>query len=358
MDRLAKDFMREAKAQPRHFEIQSEPWSLWFREEKLSRKFSKSPYDLVHVKEARLYWESRNIPPTTFDSVHWEAVGQALQNSPRSKRIFITKHTVGMCGVGKFMHRWKERNNPNCPRCGLFEDAPHVWVCKGEDSNAVWDSFLHSLSQWLEEAQTDPDLTSTVLDYLNSWRDGNGTSVAHSAAIQDLLDHQSKLGDHRLLEGWAVQDWAILQQEYYASIRSRKTGKRWLIALIRKFWEVAWDLWEARNCLIHTTNSALLHQQLASTNAKVQRLYHGSFNKVLRVDAQLFKQALRDILKKDVAYKKQWIVQVEAAVKAARLCRWRNCQQNTEQHLRRIHLMRQMRRLMEDWLEKKNPAKS
>ncbi len=158
MDKLAKDFMRTARSQPRHFEIQSEPCSLWIGGEKISRKLSEKLYERVHVKEAQDYWESRNIPHRCFYSVHWDAVGQALKSYPRHTRVFITKHTVGMCGVGKFMHRWKERDNPNCPRCGCFEDAPHVWTCKGEDSNAVWDKFLLSLSQWLKEMQTDPDL--------------------------------------------------------------------------------------------------------------------------------------------------------------------------------------------------------
>jgi hypothetical protein len=73
------------------------------------------------------------------------------------------KHTVGMCGAGKFMHDWKERDPPNCPRCGCFEDAPHdVWTCKGTDSNKVWDKFLLSLFSWLEEAHTDPDLLNLL----------------------------------------------------------------------------------------------------------------------------------------------------------------------------------------------------
>lgn len=67
-----------------------------------------------------------------------------------------------MCGVGKFLHCWKERDNLNCPWCGFFEDAPHAWTCKQKESNVMWDKFLLSLLQWLEEMQTDPDLTSTL----------------------------------------------------------------------------------------------------------------------------------------------------------------------------------------------------
>jgi hypothetical protein len=46
-------------------------------------------------------------------------------------------------------------------------------------------------------------------------------------------------------------DWAVLQQRYYDSIRSQKTGKRWVVASLKKLWAVAWDLWELRNGLLH-----------------------------------------------------------------------------------------------------------
>jgi hypothetical protein len=61
----------------------------------------------------------------------------AVKSIPRSRCIFLSKHTTGMCGVGKFIVRWKERNNPDCPRCGAFED-PHVWKCKGWCTPAIW----------------------------------------------------------------------------------------------------------------------------------------------------------------------------------------------------------------------------
>jgi hypothetical protein len=30
-----------------------------------------------------------------------------MKESQRQRRVFVTKHTVGMCGVGKFMKWWK-----------------------------------------------------------------------------------------------------------------------------------------------------------------------------------------------------------------------------------------------------------
>jgi hypothetical protein len=67
----------------------------------------------------------------SFMDIAWDSIGQAMNHAPCNKRVFVSKHTVGICGVGKFMHCWKERDIPNCLRCGLFEDTEHVWLYKG-----------------------------------------------------------------------------------------------------------------------------------------------------------------------------------------------------------------------------------
>jgi len=55
------------------------------------------------------------------------------------------------------------------------------------------------------------------------------------------------------LEGWLHKDWESIQQKYYKLIQSRQTSKRWMAAVITKLWEIAWDLWEHRNDVMHCT---------------------------------------------------------------------------------------------------------
>jgi hypothetical protein len=55
------------------------------------------------------------------------------------------------------------------------------------------------------------------------------------------------MGWQAAFEGRWHQDWAAVQQKYYEYIGSRRTGKRWLVAVITKLWDVAWDLWMDRN---------------------------------------------------------------------------------------------------------------
>jgi hypothetical protein len=207
MDHLAKEFLATAKRRPRHYLIKDEPWSVWIGPKKISKDLSSTIYDIVHATEAKDYWLSKDrVPHDTYDSNNWDALHKAMEESPRPRRIFIMKHSAGMCGVGKFMHRWKERDNPNCPRCGQFEDAPHVWLCKGCDTNSVWTSSLDKPQDWMTSVQTDPDIQDAIINYLDSWR--NDTTPPNPPPhIDDLLQAQTTLGWRTFFEGWIPVSW-------------------------------------------------------------------------------------------------------------------------------------------------------
>lgn len=44
-----------------------------------------------------------------------------------------------------------------------------------------------------------------------------------------------------------LQEWSIHQGMHYKNLGSKKTGLRWLVGVIRRLWQIAWNLWELRN---------------------------------------------------------------------------------------------------------------
>lgn len=110
-------------------------------------------YDLVHSNTARLYWEKKE---KAIDLIHWEALQQALEEVPRTRKHFIIKHSMRMCGVGKFMKLWKKQVTDACPCCGSPEDSNHVWICDKMGALDLWNKSLLELGEWMEENQTDP----------------------------------------------------------------------------------------------------------------------------------------------------------------------------------------------------------
>jgi hypothetical protein len=47
--------------------------------------------------------------------------------------------------------------------------------------------------------------------------------------------------------------WKDVQHQYYEWLQRRNTGKAWLQALIKKVWEVSWDMWEDHRKEVRTT---------------------------------------------------------------------------------------------------------
>ena len=70
--------------------------------------------------------------------------------------------------------------------------------------------------------------------------------------------------------GFVATEWRQAQQEYYHRISSRRTGKRWVSALIRKLWDVAWDLWDHRNNQIHSPGQLDAYEDTTALDLSVR----------------------------------------------------------------------------------------
>ena len=66
------------------------------------------------------------------------------------------------------------------------------------------------------------------------------------------------MGWQAFLEGAPAIGWAETQQRYFDFIKSKRTGKRWLSAVIRKCWDIAWDQWDHRNKVLNDKDHSIL----------------------------------------------------------------------------------------------------
>jgi hypothetical protein len=74
-----------------------------------------------------------------------------------------------------------------------------------------------------------------------------------------------------------VLGWSGFMDLYYNSIMSNRNGHRWLSSIIKKLWNIAWDLWEHRNGVAHDKTdglTALLQQELQNEFQKVMPPFH------------------------------------------------------------------------------------
>jgi hypothetical protein len=196
-----------------------------------------------------------------------------MQNVQQGRKVFITKHTAGMYGVGKFMKRWKQWETDLCPRCGEPEDASHVWVCKDLGARDTWSNAIATIDLTLRKLDTDPTIRHLILVYLNGWQTGTDITYKPPQELEAVLREQTTIGWHHFFEGWLSKSWIEAQQTYYTKTKSHKTGRRWVVALIKKLWDTAWYMWEHRNEVLHECENLVTRSMGFHLNRRVTRVF-------------------------------------------------------------------------------------
>jgi hypothetical protein len=105
--------------------------------------------------------------------------------------------------------------------------AEHVLLCP----EAGWvKAFLlctSALERWLDEADTDPDLTDSIVEYVQR----RGTVTMEEAIseapprFRPMALSQDKIGWRRFFEGMISKEITNIQQQYYAVNGSRMSLK-------------------------------------------------------------------------------------------------------------------------------------
>jgi len=196
----------------------------------------------------------------------------------------------------------------------------------------------------MRQLDTDPTLAYIIGLYLRSWRTGEIITYEPPREFLALIQAQSDVGWDKFCEGWVVPQWTELQHRFYTILRSQRTGRRWTIAILQKLWNIAWDMWEHRNGILHENENLVTRSMTIQLNARVSRVYTDLSLRALRHNNRhLVYHSLTVLLKKDTNYKVQWLSVAEPALSESRLEAWRS---NT----RTDRMVQGVRRCMFSWL--------
>jgi hypothetical protein len=91
-----------------------------------------------------------------------------------------------------------------------------------------------------------------IITRFHSWRNQDANPPVPSynwPGVNNIVLDQDVVGwGAFLVEGGVLHVWAAKQQEYYYNwIKRPNTGQRWITILIKKLWEISWNMWEQRN---------------------------------------------------------------------------------------------------------------
>jgi len=167
--------------------------------------------------------------------------------------------------------------------------ATHL-VIPGAGADNVWESSLGKVEQWMVEHHTDPNIRQVLIDHLKEWRSAPSQHCYRPCQIEHLATaamDQNNISWQRLLEGWLQIKWRYRQQQYYSDISSKRSGKCWVVSVI-KVWDVDWDLWEHRNQVLHNQDNIVRDQSLRMINRHVTSLFKRLHREICRTLTNTF----------------------------------------------------------------------
>jgi hypothetical protein len=232
-----------------------------------------------------------------------------MASVPRTRRHWVTKHVSGFCATGQMMKRWGKRTSAKCPRCDTDEDASHVWKCRGHGADDIWTKAMENLKVALVKACTHPNIVEVLIDRLTSWRydlEPSSITVSNFLGLRATVECQDRIGWQAMLEGTPVIGWAEVQQRYLEWRKKRRTGS----AVIQKMWDVAWDLWDHRNGILHNKEVNIAEQQ---QDREVEEEFNLGPSTVTREAKRLFRPGLNNLLTLPPAAKHAWLIRIRNA---------------------------------------------
>ena len=284
---------------------------------KISSHLKKTLYSKLTEKPTREYWiKKMKIPPTAAPSTDWKSLSTAFQSLPTPRKTEIVKWNSEFCGTGKNLHRWQEQSHSNCPTCGApNEDTTHILQCPHPTAKQQWENSLNSLNNWLNRSSTHPDIAHIIIENLRAWQ-SHRPSVLYNGSLPHLSDaqqSQSSIGWETVLRGFISTKWSATQNLHFQHLQSKKTGKRWVTELIKKLWQVSWDMWRFRNGILHhQSNATPTNFTFLLTSSILSEINHG--HRLLPISCSyLFAKPAAELLRSTVNSKKLWLATVWAA---------------------------------------------
>ena len=113
-----------------------------------------------------------------------------------------------------------------------------------------------------------------------------------------------------MLEGFPAVGWAEAQQKAFIRARSRRTGKRWITALVKKLAETAWHMWDHRNSV---NNEAATSTASIEINNLITAQYEEGFFHLPEATKRQTRKPLQELLQAPLRTRKNWLHNIRTA---------------------------------------------
>jgi len=210
------------------------------------------------------------------------------------------------------MQQWKFRTTAQCPRChNPLENKSHILKCPAPAASALWITSISHLKQWLREQMTHPALVTDLINGLQQWYEDDNRQ---RQPLPTWQQEQRDIGWESAFGGWLSLQWRSEQEQYWSQICSQKSSKRWMSELIRKLWDIAWDMWEHRNEVLHHDPENRMSILESVVNDKIWHFYAIGTASLPCNAMGFLALPLEEQLLKPLTTKTLWVESIEAAI--------------------------------------------
>ena len=267
-----------------------------------------------HLAHERIlqYWHDHGKPvqEETFDTAVFT---HAAKNVPLRHQRWISKWSCGICGVGKWLERWKDQNHSKCPRCLTDnETVEHVVHCRHDDAELCWSTGIEEIQEWMRNNNALPGLAEAVGRRLSQWRIQVEFETLDymDESVRTLIQNQDELGWDSLMFGSVHTSWSQEQGDYLHGMGLKTTGYVWMSKLIRKLWLLQHSMWIHRNSVVHKEGKSMHQHEVEAVDRVIREEFIFGRNGLSQDYAGLFQGNVRRLLNKDPTTKVQWLYRV------------------------------------------------
>ena len=216
-----------------------------------------------------------------------------------------------MCGVGKWLKRWKWQDHSDCPQCGQpEEDVQHVLLC-----NEISSSLIHQLGDQMINQDCNPEMNAAICSSLKAWHNGSPlpTIVIEKPLLRTSIMQQHSLSWYSFIVGFPSTSWREVQHEHLLYIGSQRSSTLLMTKLVRRIWEIPWSLWEHRNHHLHNDGTSIHRIDYQSIVSEIVHEWNTGLSNLPLKYQHLFHGTLQQHLQENIHLKLMWLTSVWAA---------------------------------------------
>ena len=302
---------------PRFF---SEPAAIFIGDVKQARLDPILIQELVSLPALRDRWRRTNqISAAAEAEIDWKLLGRAMHSLQAGIQRWTTKHTVGMCGVGKFMELWGKEDTAACPICGEFEDHLHVPRCPSSLASLEWEHRVDELSAWMYVQRTSPYISQAILSLLREVRSAPPLDLhCFPHWMHSAIRSQRLIGPQGLLEGRLSTQWTSIQAEYFQEIGSRQSAPLWTSRLIQQLILIGFYMWEHRNSVKHSDDNVLLQRRSRIVDEGIRSQFEMGTTDLPPEIRPMLRHGIARTLRKSLIARETWLKVVRSERTAVR----------------------------------------